>query len=130
MGRDALLRVQERGLDRRWVGLVLNHEVAAPVDAPVHGISEVATQSRKKHSGADAGAVNDSITPGEQGGQVTISVRGHSIGKVIAMAYVSTSHSWPGCKLAVMIAGRPVPAVVTPTPFFDPQGARLRAKYG
>ena len=130
VGRDALLRVQERGLDRRWVGLVLNHEVAAPVDAPVHGISEVATQSRKKHSGADAGAVNDSITPGEPVGQVTISVRGHSIGKVIAMAYVSTSHSWPGCKLAVMIAGRPVPAVVTATPFFDPQGARLRAKTG
>jgi glycine cleavage system aminomethyltransferase T len=28
----------------------------------------------------------------------------------------------------VMVKDRPVPAVVTPTPFFDPQGARLRAK--
>jgi glycine cleavage system aminomethyltransferase T len=29
VGRDALLRVQERGPDERWVGLILDSEVAA-----------------------------------------------------------------------------------------------------
>ena len=56
------------------------------------------------------------------------SKRGHSVGKLLALAYVRTSHSWPGSRLLIEIGERYVPAVVTPTPFFDPQGARLRAK--
>jgi aminomethyltransferase len=44
------------------------------------------------------------------------------------MAYVEVAHSWPGNNLIVLLNGRPVPARVTPTPFFDPQNARLRAR--
>ena len=79
-------------------------------------------------SGPEAGAKKDRILPGEDVGHVTFSERGHSVGKILALAYVRTSHSYPGSRLLVDVKGKPVPAVVTPTPFFDPQGARLRAK--
>jgi hypothetical protein len=44
------------------------------------------------------------------------------------MAYVEVAHSWPGNNLIVLLSGRPIPARVTSTPFFDPQNARLRAR--
>ena len=50
------------------------------------------------------------------------------MGKTLALGYVRTTHAWPGSKLIVQSAGRPVAATVAPTPFFDPSGARLRAK--
>jgi aminomethyltransferase len=52
---------------------------------------------------------------------------GHTVGKMLAMAYVDTAHSWPGNNLIVEINGRPIPAKVAPTPFFDPENARVRA---
>jgi aminomethyltransferase len=61
-------------------------------------------------------------------GKVTFSARGHTVGKLLALAYVNVAHAWPGSRLLVQVGERHVPAVVTPTPFFDPQGARLRAK--
>lgn len=128
IGREALLRVQEQGVDRRWVGLQLEGELPAPPDAPIFSVGDVATQRKRKFSGPEAGAPIDRQLPGEQIGWVTYSNRGHSVGKLLAMGYVRTTHAWPGCRLVVMINERPVPAVVTPTPFFDPQGARLRAK--
>ncbi|HXF63690.1 MAG TPA: glycine cleavage T C-terminal barrel domain-containing protein, partial [Caldilineaceae bacterium] len=53
---------------------------------------------------------------------------GYSVGKMLAMAYVRTTHAWPGSKVVVLSNGRPVMAVVSQTPFFDPSGARMRAK--
>ena len=47
---------------------------------------------------------------------------------MLALGFVRTSHAWPGSKLIVMIGGRPVVATVAQTPFFDPTGARMRAK--
>ncbi len=44
------------------------------------------------------------------------------------MAYIRTDFSYPGSTLVVDIGGRSVAAKVVPTPFFDPAGARLRAK--
>ncbi|GAB4431601.1 MAG: aminomethyltransferase family protein [Chloroflexi bacterium OHK40] len=128
IGREALLHVQARGIDRRWVGLTLDGEVPAQPDAPVFAVGEVASQKKRAFSGPEAGASLDALLPGEQVGHVTASGRGHSVGKLLAMAYVRTTHSWPGCRLVVQVGERAVPAVVTPTPFFDPQGARLRAK--
>jgi aminomethyltransferase len=129
VGREALLRVQERGLSERWVGLVLQGEIPAAVDAKVFSVGRVATTDEKQFSGPEAGAPKDKALPGnEEVGRVTYSNRGHTVGKLLALAYVRASHSWPGSRLLVEINGRPVPATVTPTPFFDPQGARLRAK--
>lgn len=44
------------------------------------------------------------------------------------MAYVDTAHSWPGNNLIVEINGRPIPAKLSPTPFFDPESARIRSE--
>lgn len=128
LGRDALLQVQGRGLDTRWVGLVLQGDAPAPADARVYSIGGVATNETRAYSGPEAGRANDRYEFGEDVGYVTYSNRGHSVGKLLAMAYINTSHSWNGSRLLVDVNGRPTVAVVTPTPFFDPQGARLRAK--
>jgi aminomethyltransferase len=129
MGREALLRVQEEGLEERWVGLVIHGEVAAPVNAKVFSIGDVATIKARKHSGSEAGEIEERELPGRREiGHVTISGRGHTVGKMLAMAYVEVSHAWPGNRMLIEINDRPVPATVAPTPFFDPQGARLRAE--
>jgi aminomethyltransferase len=128
LGREALLRVQERGVEQRWVGLTLQGDLPAPVDAPVYAVGDIASQERRQFSGPEAGAPLDRQLLGEPLGRVTVSARGHTLGKVVAMAYVRTTHAWPGSRLLVQINDRPVPATVVPTPFFDPQGARLRAK--
>lgn len=128
IGREALLRVQQTGLDRRWVGLTLHGDLPAAPNAVVWSVGAVTPTAEKVYSGPEAGSSKDRILPGEQVGHVTFSERGHTVGKILALAYVSTLHSWPGSRLLVDVKGKPVPAVVTPTPFFDPQGARLRAK--
>jgi aminomethyltransferase len=128
IGREALLRAQEQGLDRRWVGLVLQGELPAAQNARVWSIGQVATAEERAFSGPEAGAPKDKAQPGEEVGQVTYSARGHTVGKLLAMAYVQVSHAYPGSRLLVEVGDRNLPAVVTPTPFFDPQGARLRAK--
>jgi glycine cleavage system aminomethyltransferase T len=80
-------------------------------------------------SGSEAGDYMDEELPSDRAiGRVTSSAKGHTLGKMLAMAYVKTSHAWPGSRLLVAINGRPVRATVTATPFFDPQGIRLRAK--
>jgi aminomethyltransferase len=128
IGRDALLRLQERGVDQRWAGLVLHGELPAAAGALVFSIGQVATSEERAFSGPAAGAPKDRQLPGEEVGRVTVSGRGHSVGKTLAMAYVRASHAWPGSRLLVQIGEHYTPATVAPTPFFDPQGARLRAK--
>ena len=129
-GRDALLRWQDTGIDTRWVGLLLESKTPVNVDDPVYSVADIAPFRSKRFSGPEAGELADAETPGELVGHVTVSVHGHSVNKVLAMAYVRTTHSWPGAKLVIMSAGRPIVATVTQTPFFDPAGARIRAKYG
>jgi aminomethyltransferase len=128
VGREALMRAQEQGLDERWVGLALQGDIPAAAKAKVLSVGRVATSEEHMFSGPEAGASKDKQLPGDEVGYVTHSGRGHTVGKLLAMAYVSTSHAWPGSRLLVEVGERFVPAVVTPTPFFDPQGARLRAK--
>lgn len=129
IGREALLRVQDAGLDKRWVGLTLESEIPAAVNDKVYSIADVATFREKMFSGSEAGEYKDEVMAGEyRVGHVTCSAIGPSVGKTLAMAYVDTSHSWPGANLIVEINGRPVPARVTSTPFFDPEMARIRAK--
>jgi aminomethyltransferase len=130
IGRESLLRVQEGGLEERWVGLNLESEVPPPAGAKVYSIGDVATFREMVESGAEAGEYEDRLLPGErQVGRVTSSAMGHSVGKMLAMVYVETAHSWPGNNLVVEINGRPIPAKVASTPFFDPENARIRAEY-
>lgn len=129
IGREALLQIQEMGLERRWVGLTLQSEVPAAAGAKVYSIGDVATFREMIETGAEAGEYEDTMMPGDrQIGRVTSSAMGHTVGKMLAMAYVDTAHSWPGNNLIVEINGRPIPARVASTPFFDPENARLRSE--
>jgi aminomethyltransferase len=129
IGREALLRVQDRGLDRRWVGLTLESEVPAALGDKIYSVGDVATLREMVETGAEAGEREDAVLPGDrQVGRVTSSAAGPSVGTVLAMAYVDTAHSWPGNNLIVEINGRPIPARVSPTPFFDPENARIRSE--
>jgi aminomethyltransferase len=129
VGREALLRVQTRGLEERWVGLVLESPAPAAYPAPIFSVGDVGTVQEKIFSGSEAYSYEEVLTPGQaQVGYVTASSRGHTVGQMLALAYVKTPYAWPGCQLLVDINGRLTRARVTPTPFFDPQGVRLRAE--
>lgn len=129
IGREALLRVQEAGLDERWVGLVVQGDIPASPNAPIFSVADVATFREKMFTSSEAGDYLDEELPGDRAiGRVTSSAKGHSVGKMLALGFVRTSHAWPGSRLLVSVNGRPTPATVAPTPFFDPEGVRLRAK--
>lgn len=128
IGREALLKIQETGIERRWVGLVLESDVPAAAGADVFGVGDVATYREEIETGAEAGASEDAVAPGGRRiGRVTSSAFGPTVGKTLALAYVEVAHSWPGNNLVVDINGRPIPARVAQTPFFDPEMARARA---
>lgn len=129
IGREALLRARYRGLDQRWVGLILEGETPAGAGDAVYAVADVATSREIRETGPEAGDYEDELMPAEkQIGRVTSSATGPSVGEVLAMAYVDTDHSWPGNTLIVETGGRPVPARIAHTPFFDPENARLRAE--
>ncbi|WP_053058012.1 glycine cleavage system aminomethyltransferase GcvT [Rubrobacter aplysinae] len=129
IGREALLRAQEQGLDKRWVGLTLDSEIPATKDDAIYAIGDVSTFRELVENGAEAGDYEDEFLAGDRKvGYVTSSTYGPSVNKMLALAYVDTAHAWPGGNLLVEIGGRPVPAKVTQTPFFDAEFARPRSK--
>jgi aminomethyltransferase len=121
VGREALLRVQEQGPDRRWVGLVLQEDRAASFNDQAYAGGEWIDRRDPA-----TGLLEKVFIGGEEVGHVTYSNRGHTVNQMLAMAYVRTAHAWPGNRLTVNVGGRPCPAIVTPTPFYDPAGSRLR----
>ncbi|MEO0636326.1 MAG: FAD-dependent oxidoreductase [Pseudomonadota bacterium] len=58
---------------------------------------------------------------GQVVGSTASVVFGHSVGKILAFAYIKPSAAQPGTKLEVVIAGRPRPAKVLAEPAYDPQ---------
>ncbi|MEZ4866711.1 MAG: aminomethyltransferase family protein [Caldilineaceae bacterium] len=128
IGRSALLRIQEQGIEERWVGLHLDTKTPVNGGDPIYSVGDVATGKRKRKSGAEADEEIEKLSPGAQIGRITSSAIGYSVGKTLALAYLRTTHAWNGSKVVVMSAGRPITATVAATPFFDPAGARMRAK--
>lgn len=128
VGREALLRTQAQGVNERWVGLVIESEIAAAVGARVLAMADLAPQRRVRKSGPRAEEVIEPKSAGAQVGVVTSSSKGHSVGKMLALAYVQTTHAYPGAQLMVEVAGEVRPAKIVPTPFFDPAGLRMRGK--
>ena len=128
VGREALLAIQDQGLYMRWAGLALDSDVAANHGDKLFSVADIATFRERMFSGSEAGDRFDAEQPGlEEIGYVTSSAKGHSVDKMLALAYLRVSHSYPGARVIVNIGGRPVVAEVVPTPFFDPQGVRMRA---
>ena len=128
IGREALLRLQDMGLTDRWVGMTLDSKVPAHNGDPIYSIADVSTFREKMFTGAEAGDYFDQEIQGmSEIGYITSSAKGHTVGKMLALGYLSVSHSWPGAKVLVNIDGRPTLAQVTNTPFLDPGGVRTRA---
>ncbi|MBB6409916.1 aminomethyltransferase family protein [Mesorhizobium sangaii] len=101
VGREALLKVRDKGLDEQWVGLILDGDRPAATDARV-------------------------LADGEDVGIVTYADHGYSLGKVLATAHLRLPFTAVGTELGIDIDGKPTRAVVAPIPFFDPEGVRLR----
>ena len=130
VGREALLREQSRGLSERWVGLVLDGELAARPGALIYSVDDISSQTRTVKSGVRAGEPIPLKSSGHLVGRVTSSAKGHSVGKMLALAFVRTSHTFGGCHVLVDVEGSLQSGKVAPTPFFDPTGMRLRGKTG
>ena len=60
-------------------------------------------------------------------GRVSSGAFGFSVGKSIALSFVSAEHVQPGGEYDVAILGRPHRAVMLERPAFDPEGKRLRS---
>ena len=128
VGRDALLRQQETGVSERWVGLHIESDIAPRAGARVTAVADFAPQKRTRKSGDRAGELIEQKSAGAQVGIVSSAARGHSVNKMLVLAYVQTTHAYAGAQVMVEVEGESRPAKVVPTPFFDPQGARLRGK--
>jgi len=128
VGREALLRQQEMGVSERWIGLHVESDIPPRAGAAVMSVSDVSLQRRVRKSGARAGEPIEPRAAGGQIGAVTSAARGHSVGRMLALAYMQTTHAFPGAQLMVDVEGEPRPARVVPTPFFDPAGIRMRAR--
>ncbi len=129
IGREALLRAQEQGLRKRWVGLILESEAPASLGDKVYSIGDVSTFREIIETGAEAWEYEDEFLPGDREiGKITSSVWGPSVDKMLGLAFVDVAHAWPGANLLVEVSGHPVPAKVVQTPFFDPEMARARSK--
>ena len=126
VGRDALLRVQEKGINERWVGLTLESDIAARPGSRILAVADFAPQRKQRKTGERTGDPIEQKTQGTQVGVVTSSAKGHSVGKMLALAYVQTTHAYTGCQLMIEVEGEARPTKVVPTPFFDPAGTRLR----
>jgi dimethylglycine dehydrogenase len=104
IGRDALVRQKEEGIERSLACLTVECGDAIPLG-------------------------NEAIrTPGgEVVGYVSAAEHGHVVEKVIALAYLPVALSAPGTDLEIDVLGDWCAARVVEAPLFDPQNDRMRA---
>ncbi len=128
IGREALLQIQDMGLNERWTGLMLDGKTPAKTGDRIFSVADIATLKEKMFTGSEAGDEFDLESAGELVGEVTSSAVGYSVEKTLALGYVRVTHTYPGARLLVEVNGRPTLAKVVNTPFFDPTGIRMRAR--
>jgi len=103
IGRDALVRQRDEGPSRRLVGVALDGPDLIP-------------------------APGDRVElDGEPLGAVTSGDRGHFLRRSLAMAYLTRDVENGADVTLVSATNERHPGVVSTTPFYDPEGARLRA---
>lgn len=101
IGRDALLREQEQGVEYRLACLVVDSD-----DADPHGYEPV-------------------LAGGEMIGYVAAGGYGHVVEKTIALAYLPSQYAEAGTDLEVKILGTHRSARVVAEPLYDPENQRL-----
>jgi len=103
LGRAALLRQKQAGIETRFVPLIVDCATAsAQMGAPIWSGGQVV-------------------------GSVSSGGYGHSIGKNVALGFLRRDLAEPGTELAVTILGEACPAVVAAEPLYDPRNERLKA---
>ena len=128
VGREALLDIQDFGLQERWVGMYLNSSVPAKTGDRVFSVADIRSFREKMFSGSEAGDTLDIETAGAQVGEITSSAQGPSVGETLGLGFVASSHAWKGNILLVEVNNRPRLAKIVDTPFFDPGNIRLRSR--
>ncbi|WP_334194935.1 GcvT family protein [Pararhodobacter sp.] len=101
IGRDAVLRKQEAGLERRMVQFLLQDP-----DAMAYHNEPIWRD----------GAIVGTVTSGNYG---------HTLGGSVAMGYVPVEGGFDG-EFEIDIAGRRVPAKASLSPMYDPKALRVR----
>ncbi|MBW2391328.1 MAG: aminomethyltransferase family protein, partial [Deltaproteobacteria bacterium] len=104
IGRDALLRQRERGIERGLACLVIDTDKTDAADP--HGYEPIF-------------AGDDAI------GYVAAGGYGHTVEKTIALAYLPAAYLEPGTEVEVKILGTRRSAKVVEQPLYDPQNERL-----
>jgi glycine cleavage system aminomethyltransferase T len=108
--------------------LHIESDISARPGAAVYAVTDISPQRRVRKSGARSEQEIERRSQGGRIGTVSSSAKGHSVGKMLALAYVQTSHTFNGSSVMVDVEGEPRPAKVVPIPFFDPSGARMRGR--
>lgn len=102
VGRDALLKIKDNGVERKLVG----YEVDSP---PVV-----------------IGPGTPIQIDGQEIGQATFAAHSPTLGKVIGLGYVPVAQSGIGTALTIVAPSGPLSAKIVETPFFDREGSRIR----
>jgi len=103
IGREALLRQQQKGLPWNFVTLAVQVKDSDPWgNEPIY--------------------VGDKMV-----GRATSGAYGYTLGKSLAVGYVRPDYAAPGTKLEMVLLGERYPAEVVAESPWDPENARLRA---
>jgi sarcosine oxidase subunit alpha len=110
-GREALLRLKEKGSRSRLAGFHLEG-AALPPDQP---------DRARQLEGCQV------VEQGKPVGRVTSARYSPTLTKFLGLAWLPEVRSRVGERFLIRYEERDVPAVVVPVPFYDPEGKRLRA---
>jgi sarcosine oxidase subunit alpha len=110
-GREALLHFKEKGLRSRLVGFTLPEGVAGPGD---HGWA-------RQLEGCQV------VEEGRPVGRVTSARHSPTLGRYLGLAWVPQRRAGAGQPFRIRCNEADLPAVVTTTPFYDPEGERLKS---
>jgi aminomethyltransferase len=102
IGKESLMRIKEKGVDRCLVGLFIEGETPAAAKSKL-------------------------FLDNEEVGAVTYSNIGHTVGKVLALAHINSKYTKDGTKLSVLTGDVRIKAQIVPLPFYDPHGIKLRS---
>jgi len=101
LGREALLKIKERGPAKKLMGLEV-------------GGNKLAPEKQALKIGA------------KTVGHVVAGFRSANLGKNLGYAYVNAPHFTAGTRVILDIEGAEIPATVVEMPFYDPAGKRMR----
>jgi sarcosine oxidase subunit alpha len=110
-GRQALLRLQQLGPRSRLVGFQFSDRVVQPGD----------NDWARRLEGCQV------VEQGRPAGRVTSARFSPTLEKYVGLAWVPAGRSHPGGQFLIHSHNTDLSAMVTPIPFYDPQGERLKS---